>query len=82
MEIRFILQIPKQATSSGASRFESFRAHHFHRNHHVMALRPGDRNPLVHHMAGAHDSTGVAGVGLGGVIPNTKGHPKGWPVYV
>jgi hypothetical protein len=19
---------------------------------------------------------------LGGVIPNTKGHPKGWPVYV
>jgi hypothetical protein len=47
-----------------------------------MALWPGDQNPLVHHMAGDHDSTGVAGVGLGGVIPNTKGHPKRWPVYV
>ena len=30
----------------------------------------------------AHESTGVAGMGLGGFIPNTKGHPKGWPVYV
>jgi hypothetical protein len=41
-----------------------------------MALRPGDLNPLVCVMAGAHDSTDVAGAGLGGVIPNTKGHPQ------
>jgi hypothetical protein len=33
-------------------RFESFQAHHFHRKHRVMALRPGDRNPLVCHVAG------------------------------
>ena len=53
-----------------------------HRNHRVMALRPGDRNPLVHHpIAGAHDSTDVAGVAhsrsppsesLAGTIAGTK----------
>jgi hypothetical protein len=39
-----------------------------HRNHRVMALRPGDQNPLVWGVAGVHESTDVAGVVLGGLI--------------
>jgi hypothetical protein len=48
--------------------FESFRAHHFHRNHRVMAFGTRDRNPLVYVVAGTHaaadrnGSTGATGV--------------------
>ena len=44
--------MPKQAVSSDVIRFESRRAHHLHRIHIVMSLRPGDWNPLVWGIAG------------------------------
>jgi hypothetical protein len=40
-------QEAEQAAPSDASRFESWRAHHPHKIHIVMPLRPRDRNPLV-----------------------------------
>jgi hypothetical protein len=51
----WILRLSKAKTEGAwdseslGRRFESFRAHHFHRNHRVMALRPGDHSPLVAH---------------------------------
>jgi len=35
-------QLPEQGTSTDVPGFEPFRAHHPHRNHGVMSLRPRD----------------------------------------
>ena len=47
-----------------------------HRKHRVMALRPGDRNPLVHHMADAQAATDDAGGQPRQSHTNTKYHPQ------
>jgi hypothetical protein len=47
-----------------------------HRKHRVMALRPGDRNPLVYPVAGAHESADDAGGQPRQSHTNTKYHPQ------
>jgi hypothetical protein len=41
-----------------------------------MALRPGDRIPLVYRIAGAHESTDATGGQLRQSHTNTKYHPQ------